>query len=67
MMGWDLVLEYIIGVASTSNALSGYINSLINNRIENALLSAMPMHLPGLGPYVNLFAFFIAMIVTGLF
>jgi amino acid transporter len=26
IMGWDLILEYIIGAASVGNALSQYIN-----------------------------------------
>ena len=63
-MGWDLILEYMIGVASVSNALSKYINFLCGNRIENALKAAMPMNVTGLGPYPDFFAFFLVMIVT---
>lgn len=64
IMGWDLILEYMIGVASVSNALSKYINFLCGNRIENALKAAMPMNVTGLGPYPDFFAFFLVMIVT---
>jgi hypothetical protein len=63
-MGWDLILEYMIGVASVSNALSKYIDFLTGNRIEKALKAAMPMNQPGLGPYPDFFAFFLVVIVT---
>lgn len=64
IMGWDLILEYMIGVASVANALSKYIDFLAGNRIQNALKAAMPMNVPGLGPYPDFFAFFLVSIVT---
>ena len=88
IIGWDLVLEYMIGkkfdrnccqrltaielfslfsgAAGTANALSQYINSLCGNQIQEALRSAMPMNLTGLGPYPDFFAFSIIVVVVGM-
>ncbi|XP_035697690.1 cationic amino acid transporter 4-like [Branchiostoma floridae] len=35
VVGWDLVLEYMIGAASVARAWSGYIDYLAENRISN--------------------------------
>ncbi|XP_019642917.1 PREDICTED: cationic amino acid transporter 4-like [Branchiostoma belcheri] len=35
VVGWDLVLEYMIGAASVARAWSGYIDYLVDNRISN--------------------------------
>jgi amino acid transporter len=64
MMGWDLILEYIIGTASTSNALSQYIDYAFDRKIRTFLLAYMPMDLTGLGPYPDFLAFGLACIVT---
>lgn len=65
MMGWILALGYIISAASTSKAISAYVNSLVDYRVENALASLMPMHSLGLTSYVDLLAFSIAIFMTG--
>ncbi len=85
MMGWDLILEYIIGLefvykfliglkfylllnnigtASTSNALSQYIDYLCDRKIRNFLQKNLPMNLTGLGPYPDFLAFGLACGVT---
>jgi amino acid transporter len=64
MMGWDLILEYIIGTASTSNALSQYIDYAFDRKIRTFLLAYMPMDLTGLGPYPDFLAFGLACVVT---
>jgi cationic amino acid transporter 3 len=56
ILGWDLVMEYIIGIASTANALSGYIDSIANFKVSDALRAAMPMNVSALAPYPNFFA-----------
>ncbi len=66
IIGWDLILEYMIGSAGTANALSQYINSLCDNKIKNALREAMPMNIHGLGPYPDFLAFGIIMTVVGI-
>jgi amino acid transporter len=63
IMGWDLVLEYMIGVAASASALSQYINSVAKDRIHLALEGAMPMRINGLAPYPDFLAFFLAVAV----
>ena len=65
-IGWDLIMEYMIGAAGIANALSQYINSLSGNKIKTALMEAMPMNLAGLGPYPDFLALGIVMVVVGM-
>jgi hypothetical protein len=67
MMGWDLILEYIIGVSSVSNALSQYIDFLSNNKIKKFLISIFPFYVNGLGQYFDLLAFSLCIVVTSKF
>ena len=48
VIGWDLILEYLIGTASTASALSGYIDSLWGYKIKSWLLQHMPITLNGI-------------------
>lgn len=64
MMGWDLILEYIIGVSSVSNALSQYIDFLSSNKIKKFLISVFPFYINGLGQYFDLLAFSLCIVVT---
>jgi cationic amino acid transporter 3 len=63
IMGWDLILEYVIGVAASANALSQYINSVSNDKIKLALESAMPMYVQGLAPYPDFLATALSLVV----
>ncbi len=65
VMGWDLILEYIIGVASVGNALSQYINIFANRSISTFFETHVPMNIPGLGPYPDFLAFGIIFSFTG--
>lgn len=63
-MGWDLILEYIIGSASIANALSQYIDLLTGWKIKKFLLATVPFNLPGLGPYPDFLAFGLVACIT---
>ena len=65
VIGWDLIMEYMIGCAGVANALSQYINSLCANQINQAFERAMPIHANGLGPFPDFLAFGIVVLVTG--
>ncbi len=64
VLGWDLVLEYMIGVSSGASAITGYLDSLVDNKISTWLNSTMPMHVPELGPYPDLVSFGFVMAIT---
>ncbi|XP_050350899.1 cationic amino acid transporter 2 [Nymphalis io] len=61
IIGWNLILEYIIGAASVVKALSEYLDSLLDKAISTQLHEWMPMHSPHLATYPDLFAFTVIM------
>lgn len=50
-IGWNLILEYVIGTASVARGLSGYFDSLINNNMSKALNESMHIDVDFLGDY----------------
>ncbi|CAB3261041.1 unnamed protein product [Arctia plantaginis] len=61
IIGWNLILEYIIGAASVVKALSEYLDALLNKAISTHLESVMPMESPHLARYPDVFAFTVIM------
>lgn len=58
IIGWNLLLEYIIGSASIAKGLSLYIDSLINDTMKIYFKSIAPLHLGSfLSSYFDFFAF----------
>ena len=51
VIGWNLILEYVIGTASVARGYSGYLDSLMNNTMQNMFRSSMPMSAPFLAEY----------------
>jgi amino acid transporter len=43
IVGWNLILEYVIGAASISKGLSLYIDSLANNTMKNCFIAIAPI------------------------
>ncbi|RWS28043.1 Low affinity cationic amino acid transporter 2-like protein [Leptotrombidium deliense] len=66
VIGWNLVLEYVIGTASVARGYSGYIDSLLNRTIENHLRELVPMDVYGFASYPDFLAFFITILLTGM-
>lgn len=66
IMGWDLILEYIISTASVGNAMSQYIDIFTGKQISSFLLSTVPMNVAGLGPYPDVLAFILIILMTGI-
>ncbi|XP_053198066.1 probable cationic amino acid transporter [Scomber japonicus] len=66
-IGWNLVLEYLIGTAAGASALSSMFDSLANHSISNYMITHLGT-LRGLGKgedtYPDLLAFFISLLVT---
>uniref|UniRef100_H2Z097 Cationic amino acid transporter C-terminal domain-containing protein n=1 Tax=Ciona savignyi TaxID=51511 RepID=H2Z097_CIOSA len=64
VIGWNLVLEYIIGVSSVARAWSSNLDSLTGGVIANASRAAMPMNVPGFASYPDFLAVGLIMLVT---
>ncbi|XP_063410762.1 cationic amino acid transporter 2-like [Mytilus trossulus] len=64
IIGWNLILEYVIGTASVARAWSSYFDSLINKTIQHFFEDNMPMNVGGLSPYPDFFAFGITLLLT---
>lgn len=66
IIGWDLILEYLLAVSAVSVGWSGYFQSLLKGLGIHipATLSAAPGAVPGLTSYFNLPAFLIVMLIT---
>jgi amino acid transporter len=66
VIGWNLILEYVIGTSSVARAFSTYFDSVIDNKIQTFFLKHMPIHIDGLSPYPDFFAFGITILIAGI-
>ncbi|XP_012251414.2 cationic amino acid transporter 3 [Athalia rosae] len=57
VIGWNLILEYVIGAASVARGFSNYLDFLIGNAMSNALREVMPINVSFLSDYPDFFAF----------
>ena len=54
VIGWNLILEYVIGTASVARGYSGYLDSLVNNTMQKAFRTALPINIDYISPYPDL-------------
>ncbi|KAL5013712.1 hypothetical protein ScPMuIL_007982 [Solemya velum] len=66
VIGWNLILEYVIGTASVARAWSSYFDSMLDKKIQHYFEEHLPMHIGGLSKYPDFFAFAITLVLTGL-
>jgi amino acid transporter len=64
IIGWNVILEYVIGTSTTASALSKYIDSLAHDQISKAFRLAMPMDSSIFAPYPDFMAFGFVVIIT---
>jgi len=64
VIGWNLILEYVIGTASVARGYSGYLDTLLNDRMKNAFKAAMPITQPFLAEYPDWTAFAITLVLA---
>lgn len=65
VVGWNMVLENVIGTAAVSRACSAYIDSLLDGQIRNYTLASLTssIGLNYVSEHVDLFAFFIVIVL----
>ena len=65
IIGWNLILEYMIGTAADARALSACVDYVIGNVIRNLTLTYIgEINTPGLGTYPDILSFIVTVIVT---
>ncbi|XP_030385491.1 uncharacterized protein LOC115632467 isoform X3 [Scaptodrosophila lebanonensis] len=65
-IGWNLILEYVIGTASVARGLSGYFDSLINGTMSAALREHLPIKVSFLGDYPDFLSFGMILLLAAL-
>ncbi|CAO1440756.1 unnamed protein product [Diamesa hyperborea] len=63
-IGWNLILEYVIGTSSVARGLSGYIDSLIDNKMGNFWRELFPINIDFLADYPDFFSFVMVLILA---
>ncbi|CAH1971139.1 unnamed protein product [Acanthoscelides obtectus] len=64
VIGWNLILEYVIGSASVARGLSLYLDTLINNTMQNTFIEIAPIDIPYLSKYFDFFAFSVSVVLA---
>ncbi|XP_020299922.1 cationic amino acid transporter 2 isoform X1 [Pseudomyrmex gracilis] len=64
LIGWTLILEYVIGSASVVRGLSTYVDALFNNSMRSAFESAAPIDVTHLSSYPDFFAFGVTLLFS---
>ncbi|EDW72847.1 uncharacterized protein Dwil_GK17226 [Drosophila willistoni] len=63
VIGWNILLEHMLGAASVARAWSGYVDSMLGGWIGNTTLAVMGgIHEPGLAQYPDLLAFLVCIL-----
>lgn len=57
IVGWTLILEYIIGVAIVSDSIALHVDTLLNDTIKNSFKEFIPIHWSALAGYFDFIAF----------
>jgi solute carrier family 7 (cationic amino acid transporter), member 3 len=63
-IGWNLILEYVIGASSVARGLSGYIDALFDYKMKSAMTNLIPLHVDFLAEYPDFLSFAIVSILT---
>ncbi|KAF7288056.1 hypothetical protein GWI33_000110 [Rhynchophorus ferrugineus] len=66
VIGWNLILEYVIGTASVAVGLSKYIDRMANSTISDQLIEWVPLNISFLGKYLDFVSLILVLILTAL-
>ncbi|KAF5305654.1 hypothetical protein FQA39_LY18968 [Lamprigera yunnana] len=64
IIGWNLILEYVIGSASVVKGLFTYLDALVNNKMSMFLEEAMPISIPVFGRYPDFFSLGVVLVFS---
>lgn len=64
IIGWNLILEYVIGVALVSKGIASYVDMLVFDKIGLNITQVTPITVNPL-EYFDFFAFFIPILIGG--
>ncbi|GJQ71278.1 hypothetical protein Trydic_g11016 [Trypoxylus dichotomus] len=64
VIGWNLILEYVIGSASVAKGLSVYIDTLANDTLKNAFMDIAPINVQYMAEYFDFFSCGIAILLA---
>ncbi|XP_066155947.1 high affinity cationic amino acid transporter 1-like isoform X2 [Euwallacea fornicatus] len=64
VIGWNLILEYVIGSASVARGLSLYLDTLLNNTLQNTFRTIAPINVTYLATYFDFFSFGISILLA---
>ncbi|CAF1533610.1 unnamed protein product, partial [Didymodactylos carnosus] len=64
IIGWNMILEYVIGAASTAKAFSTYFDTLIGNAMSKAFTAHLKINIYGLSAYADIFAMGLCLLLT---
>ncbi|VVC32905.1 Cationic amino acid transporter, C-terminal,Amino acid/polyamine transporter I [Cinara cedri] len=64
VIGWNLILEYVIGTASVAKGLSNYVDALFDYPIQKTMLSLCPIHVSFMATYPDFLAFSVVLLLS---
>ncbi|KAF5272171.1 hypothetical protein FQA39_LY01253 [Lamprigera yunnana] len=64
IIGWNLILEYVIGTASLARGLSNYIDALSNYTMRRVFERHLPVNVSYLASYPDFFSFLLVAAIT---
>lgn len=64
VIGWNLILEYVIGTASVARGYSNYLDNLLGQAMQHAYCAAMPLNVSFLAACPDFTAFSITLLLA---
>lgn len=63
-IGWNLILEYVIGASSVARGLSTYIDALVDYKMKDFWREIVPVNVSFLAEYPDILSFAIVMVLS---
>ncbi|XP_055705614.1 high affinity cationic amino acid transporter 1-like [Phlebotomus papatasi] len=63
-IGWNLILEHVIGTASVARGMSGYLDSLFDKKMSKTLREMFPINVAFLAEYPDFFTLIVVTLLS---